>query len=137
MLARASWSVASVMAPDLRSHFVAYNIFLQHMAATKKGYRKSVDIAYDAACLAFDELPPIAFTSPRLMYPEKAFKNAPKWSKGVKLIPTLKIILDASDGQAVHQKDLLKHLASWIEERGHDPAKVENDVVIFGLRALL
>lgn len=69
-----------------------------------KGYRKSVDIPDDAACRAFAALPAQLFTSPSTFYTNRVFKNAPSWSKGVRLIPALNEIVEASNGLGVHQK---------------------------------
>jgi hypothetical protein len=83
----------------------------------KKQYRKAVDIAYDAAEQSFAALPPMVFSN-KNFYKDKSFKNAPKWSNAVKLIPSIKIMLQASDGNAIHQKNMYNHMVEWNRQNG-------------------
>ena len=98
-------------------------------------YRKSVDLSFEDASKALDKLPPTVFTQGRTFYPNRNFKNAPTWAKGIKLIPLTKSLLEATHGANVHQKSFLGHMKVWgaDAEINHDTM----DDVIYGIRAFV
>lgn len=102
----------------------------------RKVYRKAVDVPYEVAEQAFQNLPPMVFSNVQF-YKDKIFKNAPKWSNGVKLLPSIKILLQETQGQAVHQKCLCKHLVEFSNQNGLNLESAMIDNVVLTQRALI
>ena len=102
----------------------------------RKVYRKAVDVPYEVAEQAFQNLPPMVFSNVQF-YKDKIFKNAPKWSNGVKLLPSIKLLLQETQGQAVHQKCLCKHLVEFSNQNGLNLESAMIDKVVLTQRALI
>ena len=102
----------------------------------KKPYRKAVDITYEDAAAAFQELPTAIFSNVKF-YPCTTFKVAPKWGPATRLIPCLKCLVDSSQGCNVHQKSMLAHLKQWSTDMGMDFLEETCDRVVLVLRAVL
>ena len=102
------------------------------------GHRKQIDISEKAAWAAFDKLPSTAFLAPKKMYPHKNFKNAPTWQAGVKLLPYIHAILDATKGAVnVHPKSMLASCKGWLIEKEMDVDFEAYDEIVYSGRALL
>ena len=102
----------------------------------KREYRKAVDVDYEVAEQSFQALPPMVFSNNNF-YKHKTFKNAPKWSNAVKLIPSLKIILQATQGKPLHQKHMAHHLTEWNRQNGMGLLPEVIDNVVLTQRAVI
>ena len=106
------------------------------MMQPKKTYRKAVDVSYEVAEQSFQAMPPMAFSNGSL-YKDKNFKNAPKWSNGVKLIPSIKILLHETMGQSIHQKSHAKHLKEFSSQNCMNLTPEMIDSVALTQRAMI
>lgn len=103
-------------------------------------YRKAVDISRDKADEAFEMLPISILgkvSQDKPLYEDKNFKNAPKWPSGSKLTPCLNMLLLASDGHTLHQKNLKRHMAAWVKDNQLGFNDDVQDEIVLSIRALL
>ena len=103
-----------------------------------KEYRKAVDITAEEAQLVFEALPVQLLSNPKTFYPKRVVKNAPTWPRAARLVPALNVLLDATKGNAVHQKNLQTHFKKWIADQTEmNFSETDQDEIILSIRAVL
>jgi hypothetical protein len=102
-----------------------------------KTYRKAVDIDENGAFAAFDKIPISVLGSSPCTYTNKKFKNAPTWQKAAKLVPCVSLLVDASGGRAIHQKQLDGHMRKWVAQNDVEISEEKRDDVVYSVRALV